>query len=343
MPSGSSVATSFSRSSSWRFFSALTGTIAWKGKRPIDSASSGNSFSRSASMSVLLIARITRPDPSGRSCTTASSSARQPVASMTSTITSTSASAPFTCSFMRLFSAERWRRWKPGVSTKMYWASASVRTPSTRSRVVCGLRDVMLTRSPTSAFTRVDLPTFGRPMTATMPTRRGASCSIVLSSGGLVGRLDRRRAMAFGRLGRWLGNGRPWRGRLLPRPSAEQRHRVLGRFEGLLRRRLLGGPAAAPVASHADVEFRDRALDLELLVVRGAAGFDDGVHGQRDPLALQVLLQLRLAVLAEGLGIDGLQHRIEELADRLPGGVEAAVDEDGAEDGLHRVGEDRRP
>ena len=83
---------------------------------------------------------------------------------------------PVTASFMRLLSAFRWRRWKPGVSTKMYWASASVRTPSTRSRVVWGLRDVMLTRSPTSALIRVDLPTFGRPMTATMPTRRAVSC-----------------------------------------------------------------------------------------------------------------------------------------------------------------------
>src|SRR5829696_5616209 len=54
----------------------------------------------------------------------------------------------------------------------MYCASGSVRTPSTRSRVVCGLREVMLTRSPTSALTSVDLPTLGRPITPTMPTGR---------------------------------------------------------------------------------------------------------------------------------------------------------------------------
>jgi hypothetical protein len=36
-------------------------------------------------------------------------------------------------------------------------------------RVVCGLSDVMATFEPTSALTRVDLPTFGLPVTQTKP------------------------------------------------------------------------------------------------------------------------------------------------------------------------------
>src|ERR1700682_2926311 len=44
--------------------------------------------------------------------------------------------------------------------------------PVMRWRVVCALRDVMLTFWPTSAFISVDLPTFGRPTIATMPQRK---------------------------------------------------------------------------------------------------------------------------------------------------------------------------
>src|SRR6266516_974485 len=40
-----------------------------------------------------------------------------------------------------------------------------------RFLVVCGLSDTIATFSPTRRFTRVDLPTFGRPTTATSPDR----------------------------------------------------------------------------------------------------------------------------------------------------------------------------
>jgi hypothetical protein len=40
-----------------------------------------------------------------------------------------------------------------------------------RCRVVLGRDDVMATFVPTIVFTRVDLPTFGRPTTATKPER----------------------------------------------------------------------------------------------------------------------------------------------------------------------------
>src|SRR5919202_4006151 len=38
-----------------------------------------------------------------------------------------------------------------------------------RRRVVCGLSETIATFAPESAFTSVDLPTFGRPATATKP------------------------------------------------------------------------------------------------------------------------------------------------------------------------------
>src|SRR6202000_2950692 len=62
--------------------------------------------------------------------------------------------------------------------------------PVMRWRVVCALRDVILTFWPTSAFMSVDLPTFGRPTIATMPQRKpgevGAFVMVVCSvdSGG---------------------------------------------------------------------------------------------------------------------------------------------------------------
>src|SRR5579862_7141074 len=41
--------------------------------------------------------------------------------------------------------------------------------PKMRRRVVCGLSETIATLPPQIAFTSVDLPTFGRPATATIP------------------------------------------------------------------------------------------------------------------------------------------------------------------------------
>src|SRR2546427_4970127 len=43
--------------------------------------------------------------------------------------------------FIARLSALPCRVWKPGVSTKMNWAAAVVRTPRRQCRVVCGLRE----------------------------------------------------------------------------------------------------------------------------------------------------------------------------------------------------------
>jgi len=117
---------------------------------------------------------------------------------------------------------------------------------------------------------------------------------------------------------------------------------VLCRFKGLLGGRLLCRTAAAAGPVHADFQFRNRTLDLELLVMRGTPRLDDGINRQRDSLALQILLQQCLAVLAKCLWIDCLQHRLEQLADDGAGSIESAVQKDRAENSLHCVSQDRR-
>ncbi len=64
----------------------------------------------------------------------------------------------------------------PGVSTMTSSASPPSAvclrtTPRMLRRVVWGLSLVIATFSPTSAFSRVDLPTFGRPTRQAKPER----------------------------------------------------------------------------------------------------------------------------------------------------------------------------
>ena len=92
------------------------------------------------------------------------------VTSTTSRRTSSSRSASCASATMDLFS--RWSGlWSPGVSTNTICPSSSFRIPRRLRRVVCGLSDTIATFVPTSAFTSVDFPAFGRPTTATVPER----------------------------------------------------------------------------------------------------------------------------------------------------------------------------
>src|SRR3954463_8239480 len=71
---------------------------------------------------------------------------------------------------MREVSASR-GFWTPGRSVNTSWNSGVVSTPRMARRVVCGLSDTIATLWPIIAFTGVDLPTFGRPASATNPDR----------------------------------------------------------------------------------------------------------------------------------------------------------------------------
>ena len=68
-------------------------------------------------------------------------------------------------------SSRRFGRKMPGVSTRMIWALFSITMPRISARVVCTLRETMVTLEPTSALTSVDLPTLGAPISATKPQR----------------------------------------------------------------------------------------------------------------------------------------------------------------------------
>src|SRR4051794_18907043 len=72
---------------------------------------------------------------------------------------------------MREVSASR-GRWTPGRSVSTSWnRSGTVTTPRIARRVVCGLSETIATLCPTIALTSVDLPTLGRPASATKPER----------------------------------------------------------------------------------------------------------------------------------------------------------------------------
>src|ERR1700742_2016996 len=70
----------------------------------------------------------------------------------------------------------------PGVSTRMICALFSITMPRISARVVCTLRETMVTLEPTSALTRVDLPTLGAPISATKPQRVSGDTVAVLAS-----------------------------------------------------------------------------------------------------------------------------------------------------------------
>ena len=61
--------------------------------------------------------------------------------------------------------------WMPGRSTNAICIPGLFSTPWMRVRVVCGFGLTMLTFCPISAFSSVDLPTFGRPASAAKPQR----------------------------------------------------------------------------------------------------------------------------------------------------------------------------
>src|SRR5712692_5312559 len=60
---------------------------------------------------------------------------------------------------------------RPGESVKMYCVSSLVSSPTTVTRVDCGLGETIAKCSPTSALSNVDFPTLGRPARTTLPQR----------------------------------------------------------------------------------------------------------------------------------------------------------------------------
>src|ERR1700761_3890011 len=78
----------------------------------------------------------------------------------------------------------------PGVSTRMSCDSPSIAMPRISARVVCTLRETMVTLEPTSALTKVDLPTLGAPISATKPQRVSVFAASVMLAAGDAFALD---------------------------------------------------------------------------------------------------------------------------------------------------------
>jgi hypothetical protein len=103
------------------------------------------------------------PGPIGGLAASALTTSRQP---------SASASSRSTRCCIRSVSASR-GRWTPGRSTSTSCQSGPLATPRIARRVVCGLSETIATFAPMIALASVDLPTFGRPASATNPERIG--------------------------------------------------------------------------------------------------------------------------------------------------------------------------
>src|SRR5258706_2039378 len=101
----------------------------------------------------------------------ASASSSMPSRASSSTQTRSASCAPLHAVDTMARSNLRLGRKIPGVSTRMICALFSITMPRISARVVCTLRETIVTLEPTSALTSVDLPTLGAPISATKPQR----------------------------------------------------------------------------------------------------------------------------------------------------------------------------
>src|ERR1700749_4303115 len=115
-----------------------------------------------------------------------SASSSSPDLASSSTQTRSASCAPLQAVETMARSSRRFGAKIPGVSTRMICDLPSMALPRISARVVCTLRETMVTLEPTSALTRVDLPTLGAPISATKPQRVSPpprSSSVMLAAG----------------------------------------------------------------------------------------------------------------------------------------------------------------
>src|SRR5438046_1842111 len=124
----------------------------------------------------------------------------RPTGSITSTIMTTTSASPMlerTWSIIRTFSLCR-GLWMPGVSRKAICPrSGSLRMPTMRLRVVCGLEETIETLWPRIRFSSVALPAVGRPTMATMPKPARPAASVGKASGTIGARAEVSAAPVF--------------------------------------------------------------------------------------------------------------------------------------------------
>ena len=172
--------------------------------------------------------------------------------------TSTSAQVVFTRSLSRSPSRVR-GRCRPGVSTRISWASGRCTMPRTTVRVVCGLSEVIATLVPTSALVSVDLPAFGRPderreAAAGSPVAHAVALRLVVLGPDLLVGLARRLAGAPDR-------PRVDGARLAPADAAPVAHHVVrrGRQPAVPHQVLADRPHLRGLPRHPEVALARRA------------------------------------------------------------------------------------
>ena len=114
----------------------------------IGNPAKGNKSSWSAKRSILLITSATAPPCLDAATKASSSSSVHRMRSHSNKVTSTSVIADNAALFIRRFMALDCPLCNPGVSIKISWMPSSVLTPKICWRVVCGLREVMLSFCP---------------------------------------------------------------------------------------------------------------------------------------------------------------------------------------------------
>src|SRR4051812_45342437 len=188
-----------------------------------------------------------------------SASSSIPALASSSTQTRSASCAPLQAVDTMARSSLRFGRKMPGVSTRMIWALLSITMPRISARVVCTLRETMVTLEPTSALTSVDLPTLGAPIRATKPqaVAAGVTCSVASSIIAAAGH-----TFAFDHHGG---------------------------------RELFGGALAAADA-FGRLQPRQIDRDPELRVVMRPGALDLAINRRRQSLALRPFLQHRLGI-----------------------------------------------
>src|SRR5882757_1252359 len=213
-------------------------------------------------------------------------------------------------------SSRRFGRKMPGVSTRMIWAWFSITMPRISARVVCTLRDTIVTLEPSSALTSVDLPTLGAPISATKPQRVSADSALVVTSSVIAATAN---------------------------PFAREHHRGCD----------LLGSALAAANAFGRRQAGQIDGDAELWIVVRTGALDLAVDRRRQSLALRPFLQHGLGVaqrahrLAHPLGpvaldefgrggiatveIDRADHRFADVAEHGFAQARAGAGPDGAE------------
>src|SRR3984957_1172067 len=142
-------------------------------RRSLAALASASSFSR-GTRSTLLSTRSFGCATSASLAKIASASSSNPSRASSNTQTRSASCAPLQAVDTIARSRRRFGVKMPGVSTRMICALFSTTMARINARVVCTLRETIVTLEPTSALTSVDLPTLGAPISATKPQRVAA-------------------------------------------------------------------------------------------------------------------------------------------------------------------------